>query len=929
MERAFIRRPSCGNGDWYLVREGGVGRPCFVFLHGHGSGGDQLLKRADIREGWTAFLVRNGFSVISPNLGGNSWMSPAAAADLAAILRREKEILRWDRLFVVGGSMGGSAALIFARLHPELVDGVAALGAAPDPAAYMDWLVGGTLPVHADILAALRRAYPDGELARAHSAVEGFEALRGKPVVLIHAADDAVMPATGASALAARLSDDPAFLYEELPAGGHDAPLARFQSAAVRLLQLTSRRDWRRYREEKRHSALPGDPFAYRPYSPGLYWEGRYLMENPPAGESMAVRRARAFSYLLENIPLSIHPDQEFFGDETMLATSELPAGLDEAEYREKEAFFREHGNPRPFAAGSSHVAPDYARIVAEGLGGYLRRAEEAFARSPSPAAEAMLISVRALSRFFLRAADFCETAAPEASWRLRRLATEPPADFAEAIQLVWLVHVAIAADGNRPHNALARLDQTLLPPLRAHPLPESETLRLLCHLWTGIEGTHQVVNICIGGLRPDGSDASNELSRLMLKATGLVHSASTNLSARLSRKTPDAFLLDCIDLIRTGIGFPAVFNDEVNVPMLRALGIPEEDARGYALFGCVEPLVAGRQVAWSDGRFSMPEIFLDAVRELPRLPSFEALFDTFAAGMARGMKEYAAKFNARLEACDPVSHPDPVLSAFVGDCIGRGRDINDGGADFPRFHGVGMMGLATIVDSLAAVRKLVFEERRVAPERLLRALDTDFAEDPELLQILLHCAPKYGNDTDECNALARRVVELCGRVCLAQPMSGGGFFLSCMASNISNIPAGAALGATPDGRRAGAPLSDAASPTGGRDICGPTAFVNSIVSPDYTSQACTVVNMRIQPELFDGEDGRRAMLALLRRFIEEGGQEMQFNVTSDATLRDAMEHPERHGDLIVRVSGFSAFFTRLSPEVQRDIARRTAHHGR
>ena len=929
MDNSFIRRAACEGGDWYLVRDGGAGRPCFVFLHGHGSGGDQLLARADIREGWTAFLVRHGFSVISPNLGGNSWMSPAAAADLDAILRREKELLRWDRLFVVGGSMGGSGALVFSRLHPELVDGVAALGAAPDPASYMDWLADGTLPVHADILAALRQAYPDGGLARAHSAVAGADALRGKPVVLIHAADDAVMPVAGARALAKRFADDPAFLYEELPSGGHDAPLAWFQSAAVRLLQLTSRRDWRRYLVEKRCSALPGDPFEPRPYHPCLYWEGRYLMENPPAGEPMTVRRARAFAYLLENIPLSVHPDQEFFGDEQMASTLELPAYLDEAEYREKVEFFRENGNARWFGTGNSHVALDYARLVAEGLGGYLRRAEASFKKNPTHAAEAMLLSVRAVSHFFLRAAVFCETASPEASWRLHRLATEPPADFTEAIQLVWLVHLVVAADSDRYHDALARLDQTLLAPLRARPLPEAEALRLLCHLWTCVEGTHQVVNICIGGQLPDGSDASNELSRLMLRATDLVQSASTNLSARLSQKTPDAFLLDCIDLIRTGIGFPAVFNDEVNVPMLRALGVPEEDARDYALVGCVEPLVAGRQVAWSDGRFSMPEIFLEALRELPRLPSFEALFDAFAAGMARGMEKYSAAFNERLAACDPVTHPDPVLSAFVGDCIGRGRDINDGGADFPRFHGVGMMGLATVVDSLAAIRKLVFEERRVAPDQLLHALDTDFADDPELLQTLLHCAPKYGNDTDECNELARRVVDLCGRVCLAQPMHGGGFFLSCMASNIANISAGAALGATPDGRRAGTPLSDAASPTGGRDTNGPTAFVNSIVSPDYTSQACTVVNMRLQPELFEGEGGRRAMLALLRRFLEGGGQEMQFNVTSDATLRDAMAHPERHGDLIVRVSGFSAFFTRLLPEVQRDIARRTAHHGR
>ena len=240
--------------------------------------------------------------------------------------------------------------------------------------------------------------------------------------------------------------------------------------------------------------------------------------------------------------------------------------------------------------------------------------------------------------------------------------------------------------------------------------------------------------------------------------------------------------------------------------------------------------------------------------------------------------------------------------------------------------HGVGMMGLGTLADSLAAIKKLVYEERRIAPERLMNALKNDFDGEEELRLTLLNCAPKYGNDNEYCDAIAQEIVKFCGELAFEFRAIDGGFILSAMASNVQNIPAGAAIGATPDGRHAGEPLSDAASPNGGRDRNGPTAFVNSIISPDYSKQSCTVVNMRFLPEMFEHESGQKNMLALLKRFIKGGGQEMQFNVTDNRVLEDAVREPEKYADLIVRVSGFSAFFTKLAPEVQKDIMRRNAH---
>ena len=440
------------------------------------------------------------------------------------------------------------------------------------------------------------------------------------------------------------------------------------------------------------------------------------------------------------------------------------------------------------------------------------------------------------------------------------------------------------------------------------------------------VEGFHEVTNLCIGGVTPEGEDAVNELSFLALEATALVHSASTNLSARLHRKSPDRFLLACIDLIRTGIGFPAVFNDEVNIPMLTRLGIPLEAARDYALVGCVETFLPGRQPAWSDGRFNMPEIFSDTVLHLCEFDSYEAFRQAFADGMRKGLARYRDNYNRMLAEYPSDRFPDPLLSALTRDCIARGRDINGGGSEFCRLHGIGMMGLATLTDSLAAVKKLVFEEKRISAKRLVNALRNDFRDEEELRLTLLNCAPKYGNDDDYCDSIAADIVKLCGTLTESFRTRDGGYLQSCMASNIQNISAGKDVMATPDGRHAGTPLSDAASPGGGRDRNGPTAFVNSIVRPDYAVQNCTVVNMRFLPEMFDSEAGCRRMLALLRRFIEGKGQEMQFNVTNDAVLRKAVAEPEKYADLIVRVSGFSAFFTKLAPEVQQDILRRHAH---
>ena len=672
----------------------------------------------------------------------------------------------------------------------------------------------------------------------------------------------------------------------------------------------------------------PGDPTRRCKKGESMFARlcGDYLLDHPRGAQPECLRVARSRAHALANLPF--HPGMcgEFWGGPA--TTHWMPyaiAALPREGRDDKASLAAYHDTTRSFKVGANHTIPDYRTLVDQGLGDFIRRAGDAFQRDPSPCREAMLISLKAVSDYLRRAAAFCRPFHPACAARLEKIATERPETFAEGVQLVMTIHDLLTAD-NGGANALGRLDQYLFPLYVADASGRGEALDALCHLFVAVDRYHDITNIAIGGMTPDGANAENALSLLILEAVGRVHSPSTNLSARLHDQSGDAFLRGCVKLIATGIGFPAVFNDHVNVPMLVGTGIPVEAARDYALVGCVETVVPGRQVPWSDGRFNMPEIFCSLMRRLEDFDSYEALWSELSRRLAEGLRAYQADYDAALAARPAADYPMPLLSALVSDCIARGLDVNGGGAEFPRFHGIGMMGLATLADSLAVVKKLVFEEKRIPARRLVEALERDFEGDETLRQVCLNHAPKYGNDDPYVDAIAADIVRLASHLSADLRSADGGRLLSCMASNVQNVSAGAATPATPDGRHAKAPLSDAASPSAGRDREGPTAFVNSIVKPDYATQNCTVVNMRFAPAMFQGEAGVARMVALLRRFVAGRGHEMQFNVTDNGVLERAMERPEEFGDLIVRVSGFSDYFVNLAPEVQRDILRRSLH---
>ncbi len=658
-----------------------------------------------------------------------------------------------------------------------------------------------------------------------------------------------------------------------------------------------------------------------------------YSQDSDPAEPLV---RARAFAAVTDGLAVHVADDNLLAGSVRGFRSHELPPGASQAEYDSAIAACRQRGQ-RDFGAGFDHTLADYPALLAEGVDGIIRRIEESRARHSDSRSRtclaAMIVALEGFRALILRHAHAAEKAGrPGTAEDLRAIAEAPPTTFSGALQLVWMVHLAFASEG-RHHMALGRLDQYLLPyylnDLRAGRLTRKNALGLLGALWRRLDEVGEVQNICIGGLRPDGSDATNELSYLILETALDVRTPHANLSARFHDGSPQEFYHACFETIRTGVGFPAVFNDHVLVPALTALGIPAVEARDYCMVGCIETMLGGRQGPWSDSRFNMPAVLLEAMSSLQGRsdPGFELLRGEFAAGIAEGIRAHAARINAHIRRFPVDAFPDPFLSALTHDCISRGRDVNAGGARFARFHGVACMGLSTVVDSLAAVRRFVFEEKRLSLGEMVDVLGRDFEGHEPLRQALVHRAPKYGVDDPQIDALAAWLVDLVGGECLKHRLDCGGRFVACMAANVQNISAGRDVGATPDGRGAGRPISDAASPYFGSDVQGPTALLHSVSVPDYSRAAGgTVINVKFEPEHFRGEEGFGRFVPLLKFFVRGRIPQLQFNFTGDETLRAARREPEKYRSLVVRVSGFSARFVRLDPEVQEDVIRRRAH---
>ena len=656
---------------------------------------------------------------------------------------------------------------------------------------------------------------------------------------------------------------------------------------------------------------------------------------------------------------------------ELIILKSEMFAGNRFCNFVQQDERAIQHANEqynffgyRGFATNSDHYAPNYRHTLAVGVPGLIAEVDASLEKHKDDADKVetlqsmkhVLEGFRQMIRNYAKKAAECKQDPAYNADRLdfiiencNAIAEHKPESFAQALQLVWLCHAAFLMEG-RYAMALGRLDQYLYPfykaDIDAGRITNDQVIEYLENIFIRLQG--DVVNICIGGKNVKGECEVNELSRCILRAVDNCHVPGPNLSFRVTDNTPDEFLDECLKVIGTGLGYPALMNNEVNVAALKRYGYKDEDACDYSMVGCIENFITGKQPPWSDGRFDPPLYFdflfnhgfsqtrhekgswisgcigLDTgdVEDIDSMDEFMARFEK---QLDYGITEYCARFNKNNNYINQAYLPQPFLSCFCEDCIGRGLDINNGGAIYPSVHGAALMGIGTTSDSLAAIEKVVFIDKEATLVQLRDALNANF-EGYEWLQEKLLAAPKYGNNDDFVDKYAIWFVDFLDS-CLAKHRTrDGGWFYGATASNTSNIPAGETINATPDGRKRGEPLSDAASPTYGRDTRGATASINSLCKPDYTKIGCgTVVNQKYSPSMFSDEK-RGKLLALIRTYFKKGGQEIQINSTSRAILMDAMEHPENYKNLVVRVSGFSAFYVTLDKRVQRDILNRTQH---
>ena len=499
-----------------------------------------------------------------------------------------------------------------------------------------------------------------------------------------------------------------------------------------------------------------------------------------------------------------------------------------------------------------------------------------------------------------------------------------------------------------------------------------------------GFAGYSLFQNLIAGGQNIHGEDATNDLSFMCMNATMHVHLPQPSFSVRVWNKTPHEFMIRAAEVVRTGIGQPAYYNDEVIIPSLMSRGVSLEDARDYNIIGCVEPQKSGKTWGWHDAAFfnmcrPMELVFsngMDAgeqisikTGEISELDTFEKFYDAYKKQM-----NYMIALLVNADNAIDVAHaercPLPYLSSMVDDCIKAGKTPEQGGAVY-NFTGPQGFGVANVADALYAIKTLVYEQKKFTLAELKEALDANFGKDgfdaesikkitekvatelaakgqtvteaevkqiydavsrnasgggrhAEIREMILEAA-KFGNDNAEVDEIARDAAYTYTRPLETFKNPRGGIFQAGLYPVSANVPLGAQTGATPDGRYAYTPVADGVSPTAGMDKNGPTASANSVSKLDHgIASNGTLFNMKFHPSVLEGRSGLEAFTALIRGYFDQKGSHMQFNVVSRETLRDAQAHPEKYKSLVVRVAGYSALFTTHSKSLQDDIINRT-----
>ena len=678
------------------------------------------------------------------------------------------------------------------------------------------------------------------------------------------------------------------------------------------------------------------------------------------------------------------------------------------------------------FYNGVGHITVQYEKVLAVGYEGIIGEAQaellqckpgDADYASRSRFLQAVIISCRAVIRYAERYMQLAGDMAAKEKDPVRKkellqiaancgsVPRKGAKSFWEACQSFWFVQQLLQVESSGHSISPGRFDQYMYPYYKEDMdkgvITREQTQELIDCIWVklndlnkcrdavsaeGFAGYSLFQNLIVGGQDKDGLDVTNDLSFMCITASAHVFLPQPSLSIRVWNGTPHELLLAAAKLTGTGIGLPAYYNDEVIIPSLMNRGLTLEDAREYNIIGCVEPQKAGKTEGWHDAAFfnmCRPlELVFDSgydkgeligvpTRPIEEMKTFEDFFDAYKQQMDYFISLLVNADNS-IDVAHAVLCPLPFESCMVDDCLKRGKSLQEGGAVY-NFTGPQGFGVANMADSLYAVKKLVFEEKKLTLAEYKKALMFNYGKEMDqdsiahiALRVIgsmkeqgimvgreeaaavvaqvqsmklteeerkkcdeLLCwieeIPKFGNDNREVDAFAREVAYTYTRPLQEYKNPRGGIFQAGLYPVSANVPLGGQTGATPDGRLSHTPVADGVSPSAGKDVNGPTAAANSVSRLDHgIASNGTLFNQKFHPTALSGDRGLDNFIHLIRAFFDQKGSHVQFNVVDRETLLDAQKNPEQYKHLVVRVAGYSALFTTLSRSLQDDIIRRT-----
>ena len=628
-------------------------------------------------------------------------------------------------------------------------------------------------------------------------------------------------------------------------------------------------------------------------------------------------------------------------------------------------------------------TAPYWEMLLDKGWGGLIEEAKDYLKdlddTDPEDAEKidfynASIFTLEGMSTYCMRHAELAKDAAKSESDPVRKkeletmaqncewLSTNPPRTFWEVLQFVWFVLVGCLMEGNAPSYSPGRVDQYMYPyyekDLEEGRLTTAFALELIeafyvktaestwflsensAMYFAGYQPFH--TQIC-GGINAAGVDATNELSYLFLTAKMDVQLHAPSVCVRVHKNSPEYFLQHIAKLARLGLGYPAIYNDESAIKMMLLSGGTVEEARGYQIVGCVEPFIPGKMAKWSDGGHynfaTAMEFALTNGRSIindnkllgletgdPRKMSYEEIKEA--------VKKQLSYMIDAISVCAYVNErlyyeltPFPFVSSLLDGTYRTGKDLTAGGVKYtigPAFIGT---GIADLVNSLSALKKFVYDDKSISMDDMIKAIENDFEGYEDILAMVSNNTPMYGNDIEDVDLLAGEMTDYAYDEIVKHKSYRGPAYISGLYPVSSHVPHGLVVGAMPYGRRAKEPLADGCSPKGGTDHDGPTSVLRSVSKVNHELHtAGTLLNMRLDPVSVEGDMGLARVSSIIRTLVDLNIYHIQFNITSSDVLIKAQQDPEKYKSLLIRVAGYSAYFTELCKEMQDDIIQRTIH---